>query len=564
MESTLIRASIDGAVIVGLVWLMCRALPGLSPSTRTFLWWCAAAKFLISLVWIAPVQIPVLPASATSPTAIVTRSTETASELTVSATAERSPSTASRTRSWGSNLFAAWAIGAVIILGIGVTRWWRTARVIRRSIPASTDVEAMVRTLGQRLHLRQLPAVRQSDQIETPLVGGLFRPTVLIPSARFGGLTERQREMALCHELAHVKRADLWMGSLPALAERLFFFHPFVHVAAREYALWREAACDAMVIDALDAAPQEYGRLLLDLGLARRQSGLAAAGASWSFHSLKRRIAMLRTPVTRSFGAVGIAAGVIAVAAMVPLQLTARAALVDEAALQSNARASRDQKAPDDTQQLNYILFYDEHRTTMSGDTRDIERAKRFKRPGEAMLWFRRGGNEYVVRDQALLQQIEALWAPVGEIGDRQGALGEKQGELGTKQGELGARQGDFGAEQGRIGALQGELGALQAELATREAGDRNFTAAERRKLETDKASLEKLLRNSDEDMKALDAKMRELDAPMRDLDKQMKVLDEQMQALDKEMNAAVKTAETDMRKLLERAIATGAAEQVR
>ena len=34
--------------------------------------------------------------------------------------------------------------------------------------------------------------------------------------------------MALAHELMHVRRRDVLLGCLPALAERLYFFHPLV------------------------------------------------------------------------------------------------------------------------------------------------------------------------------------------------------------------------------------------------------------------------------------------------------------------------------------------------
>ena len=80
--------------------------------------------------------------------------------------------------------------------------------------------------------------------------------------------------MAICHELVHLRRGDLWLGCVPALAERLFFFHPLAHVAAREDPLAREAACDAAVLRAMDATPQDYGRLLLALGVSPLARGL--------------------------------------------------------------------------------------------------------------------------------------------------------------------------------------------------------------------------------------------------------------------------------------------------
>ena len=132
--------------------------------------------------------------------------------------------------------------------------------------------------------------------------------------------------MAICHELAHVKRADLWLGCVPALAERLFFFHPLVRLAAREYALSREAACDSAVMDTLEVAPQDYGRLLLALGVSRPRTGLTAAGAAWSFPNLKRRIAMLQNQSARSTRSRALAVAVVglAITAMVPMQLAAR------------------------------------------------------------------------------------------------------------------------------------------------------------------------------------------------------------------------------------------------
>ena len=180
--------------------------------------------------------------------------------------------------------------------------------------------------LARDLGLERVPEVRTLDGIRTPLVTGLLKPVVVLPAEQLLVMSDRQQQMTLCHELVHLKRSDLWLGCLPALAERLFFFHPGPHVASREYLFWREAACDAAVLETLGAAPQEYGRLLLDLGVARRGTTLAAAGAPWSVSILKRRIVMLRDPSTRSLTSRVLAAAFMGVAliAVAPFQLSAR------------------------------------------------------------------------------------------------------------------------------------------------------------------------------------------------------------------------------------------------
>ncbi len=331
MVSTLARASMDGAILVAAVWVLSRILR-LTPATRTVLWWCAAAKFVVSLAWTTPIAIPVLPVETT----VVHRVDRAAAPLVESLS--RVPRSAAPARpdlggpfvralrEWSSFAAIAWTLGLLLVSIVGVRRWRGTVQMLNASEPAPDDVQAHAIDLARRLRLRRVPEVRLSARIETPLVTGLVRPVVLLPSGCLDALTDRQRQLALCHELAHLKRADLWLGCVPALAERVFFFHPLVHLASREYALSREAACDAAVMETLDAAPQEYGRLLLSLGVSHPRTGFAAAGGAWSFLSLKRRIAMLQDESVRSirsrvvaYGAVGLA-----VAAMVPMQLSAR------------------------------------------------------------------------------------------------------------------------------------------------------------------------------------------------------------------------------------------------
>lgn len=129
-------------------------------------------------------------------------------------------------------------------------------------------------------------------------------------------------DMALTHELIHLRRRDLWWGLLPALAQHLFFFHPLVHLAAREYAIAREAACDAAVVAGHRHCRHEYGRLLLQLGVAARPRG-GVASASPSFLSLKRRLSMLQD--TRAFPrlAAAMILAAVAVCGVLPLRLVA-------------------------------------------------------------------------------------------------------------------------------------------------------------------------------------------------------------------------------------------------
>ena len=570
MLDTFARASVDGAIFVAVIWAVSRGMPALPAGAKAFLWWCVAAKFVVALVWTTPVFLPVLPAGPVHTPSAATQGREIHTTQLPSREGIEG-TTRAGAMSWAPLILGAWGFGCAVLACRGLGRWRRIRRVVRRSSQAPAHIQVMASDLAADLALRRLPDVRISNDVVTPLVTGLRRPVIVLPSDRFNALSDPQQRMTICHELVHLKRSDLWLGCVPALAERLFFFHPLVHLTVREYLFWREAACDAAVLETLDVAPQEYGGLLLDLGVVRPRNSLAAAGAPWSFSILKRRIVMLRDPSSRSLASRTLApvVVVVALAAIAPLQLSARPSRDAAPAFAGIARepaADDGQRARTETSEdrLNFVLFFDENRTTMSRSVpRDIDRAKKHRRPGEPMLWFRMTGREYVVRDPTVLRDIERVWEGPSSVGDEQGKVGEKQGAIGAKQGDLGHRQSRVGAEQSVIGSKQATIGTRQGRLAARESS-RSLSDAQKNDIETERRDLDRQMKELDSEMRKLDERMRELDDPMRELDEEMRVLDKEMSVLDRRMEEAVKRAEEVMRGILKRAISSGVAETLR
>jgi bla regulator protein blaR1 len=630
MLATLARASVDGAVLVAIVWAMTRLLR-LSAAARTFLWWCVAAKFVVALIWIDPVAIPVLSESSAGRdlTTTIDARPDTMAGRGVSLVGSGLQALGSRLEdpmasveslnvradgfAWAGAALAIWIAGFLIASIGGVSRWREIRAALRESSAADETTKAMLADLAGTLGLRQLPDVRVSSRVDTPLVAGLTRTVVLLPTDRFDRLEPRQQRMALCHELAHLKRADLWLGWVPALAERAFFFHPLVHLAAREYALWREAACDQTVLEALDATPREYGRLLLDLGVARPHAGLAAAGASWSFQNLKRRITMLHEVSTRSKASrvAGAAAVALSVAAIVPMQLVARpsTSVAQESALealsaaqgasdpQQTPKASAAEKRTEQPQSdFNYVFIHDES-TTTSGSKADVARARRFKRPGEPLVWFRRGGQEYVIRDPQTVRQIQEVWRHVHEFGaehekfeadfEAHRAEFEKMhADIAKEHARMAAQQekfevhqpdfdklADFAKEHARI-AEQALIDSRIGELASRDI-ERAFREADELQSTVDRAALELNTRIAQEDMQLevqklraeidkLSEQIRLLVEPLRHVTEPMEAWGKDMEGLARQMAEGSHKAEQEMLEILERALKSGLAEVVR
>jgi beta-lactamase regulating signal transducer with metallopeptidase domain len=591
MLAALIRGSLEGAVLVAVIWSLGKLWPRLPARVLTTLWWCAAAKFLLAIAWITPIELRILPAGTDRPPLELRRSAGALAEA--EAAALRSPTSAaegdaSASQSqdlsgfvgrglqplptaprigWSALLLGTWVGGAALALSLSARRWRTTAGILRRAEAAPHQTELLALDVARALGLRRAPPVQVSKDVATPLVAGILEPTVVLPAERFAQLSVAEQRMALCHELAHVKRADLWLGCVPALAERIFFFHPLVRLAAREYALCREAACDAAVIDTLDTSPQEYGRLLLALGVTPRRTAAVAAGAPWSLSTLKRRITMLaetssHSPGTRAIAAAAVAAAILAI---VPLRLSARlplaAAPAPPAALAMSAQGTPN-AANESKDFLDYVLFVDDNTTHTSGTRSDIRTARQYRRNGERLLWFRQGAGEYVVRDPRAIDQVIAIWQPVNELGEAMGKIGERQGGLGERQGEIGERQGRIGEEQGRLGAKQGVLGARQGVLAARQMIA--FTDAGKRAIDAEYRQIDDEFRALDGQMKALDARMRALEKPMGDINVQMEALNREMEVLSGKMNEASDKAQSQMAVLIERAVASGAAVPVK
>jgi beta-lactamase regulating signal transducer with metallopeptidase domain len=583
LSSQLLSTSLSSAAVAVAVWLACRCVPGLPAAARATLWWLVALKLLVGLVWVTPIALPILPSTAAAAlnlpasmhTATGTLPTRTSrGDREDSATAQ--PDGSSLT--WRGGVVLVWLAVLVVLAARFAWQLRQSLRLIARATPAAASITAAMRDAARCLGMAHLPPVCTSDDIAAPVLVGLHHPRIVVPRERFAALSAAEQRMALGHELAHHRRRDLWFGLVPALAERLFFFHPVARLAAREYLVAREASCDAEVVAALDVSAHDYARLLLTLGVAPMPSRFAAAGASRSVSNLKRRIVMLGLPSpSRKVRAAGWAVAAIAVCAVVPVRLVGRAVdvrvpatdvvVVSRSAqpvtvagpLADTAQAPERPVVTRDRDRLEYALVTDG--STMMSGSLSSQRLHALRGSSPRLLWFRVDGREYVVRDEATVARALEITRPIREIGAAQGEVGSRQGAIGAQQGEVGARQGGIGARQGALGARQAELGARQAALAAREAG---ASEAQRQQLDRQRAELDEQMRKLDDQMRALDEEMRRADEPMADLDAKMRVLDDEMRALDVKMHEAEPRVRAELRMLFDRLVKEKGAELVK
>jgi beta-lactamase regulating signal transducer with metallopeptidase domain len=168
-------------------------------------------------------------------------------------------------------LFGAWVLGSLGILAFALWRWARCMRLIRRARYETGDsYQLLMARLSRRLGLRQPARLIITASRVGPAVMGLLRPTVLLPKTILRGKSEEDLEPLLAHELIHIRRGDLWVGSLQVLAQAVWWFHPLVWWAGQRTSREAERCCDEAVIAEFGYRPARYARALLDV-LERRR-----------------------------------------------------------------------------------------------------------------------------------------------------------------------------------------------------------------------------------------------------------------------------------------------------
>jgi beta-lactamase regulating signal transducer with metallopeptidase domain len=604
----------QGALCALAVWALTRLLPRLPASVRTMLWWFVGLKCLVGLCAPGPVRLPLLPAPE-APPALVQPVAPAVLPGEPTARVHAPEPTEART-DWRPLLLGALVVwlGGIAWQGRELLRGLVQLRRIRREARPleEASLHQAAEVLGRELGLTRLPRLLVSEHAPSPLAIGLLRPEVILPRRALERLSPMEQRMALAHELAHVRRGDLWLGWVPALAQVALFFHPLVRRACREYALAREEACDAAALQATGAAPHEYGRLLLVFGVARAPAAAAVPGASSHLAALKRRIAMLEHAGTDSKHRhrwIRWTLGGLAVVALVPFQVVAREApaapqvLLAQAAPPklppppptppSASHGNRHEEMEESDMFAHVLLRGPNNDATMSGSMRDLRRARSLAGNGPwPVLYMRRDEQEYLIRDAATLKAFESAFAPVEEIGKKQSEIGDKMGELGDKMGELGGKMGELGGKQGEVGGRMGELGGKQGELGSKmgELGRKEAElslAQDRYEQEHGKESpeiaqqLEQLKREQDAIDRQMDELGRQMDeighemdkysAPMEELGRQMEKysapmeeLGRQMEALGEQMEKASHEAQKKARALLDDAVRKGIAEPVK
>jgi beta-lactamase regulating signal transducer with metallopeptidase domain len=232
-------------------------------------------------------------------------------------------------------LLLGWLTTALVLMAWLVRRSRSVIQTASQALPATDSPEQLLGACRQQMGIRQQLRLKLSATASSPAVCGLWRPVILIPQSLADKLSALQLRAVLLHELAHIKRGDVWVHHAQTLLQIIYWWHPLLWLANAQIRRVREQAVDEAVVVAMGSEAEAYPATLLEvakLALERPMLALGLIGIVESKSALAQRIQhLLDHPIPKSarFGFAGLVTVFLTGAALLPMARAQRAARVD-------------------------------------------------------------------------------------------------------------------------------------------------------------------------------------------------------------------------------------------
>ena len=158
---------------------------------------------------------------------------------------------------------------------------------------------------------RQIALVNQplkitvTSGIQGPALFGFWRIHLLLPERIMESFSTTELRCILFHELAHIRRKDIWLNWLISMLQILHWFNPILWVGFSRMRTDREMACDALALSFTRGEDcQSYGETIIRLweGITQPVALPGLVGVLENKFQMQRRIQMIAQFTTRSRG----------------------------------------------------------------------------------------------------------------------------------------------------------------------------------------------------------------------------------------------------------------------
>ncbi|MHC4298397.1 MAG: M56 family metallopeptidase, partial [Planctomycetota bacterium] len=232
--------------------------------------------------------------------------------------------------SWQGGALLSWLAALVVMLLLLLQRALFVRRLVAQASDADRPMTDALEHCRQSMKMNKKVGLKVSSGATSPAVCGLFKPAILVPGNLTPSLSSDELRVVLLHELAHIKRYDLWVNLAQTILQIFYFYNPLLWLANAMIRRSREQAVDEMVLVAMGEKARQYPETLVNvakLAFKRPVLSLRLIGVVESKSALTGRIKhILNRPIpkTAKLGIFGLVAVIAAAAILLPMAKSIR------------------------------------------------------------------------------------------------------------------------------------------------------------------------------------------------------------------------------------------------
>ncbi|MBN9501500.1 MAG: hypothetical protein BGO01_01635 [Armatimonadetes bacterium 55-13] len=293
MREVLLTTTFQSTILLAALWIFLKAFPTVPANTRAWLWRIAFLKPLFGLLPMSVVPLRILPPPPVTPEIDI----QLSSPVLTSATPLANP-ISSTPQSTIDPWIVLWTIGASLVAAYWLWGIARTYREARSTEPVSDpEVVELLDTLTARAGLVRSIHLRVSENLPSAMLLAGASPVIVVPKRMLDRDERDDLRMTLAHEVAHVARRDLPWLALTALVQIVFFFNPFIWIAARSSRLDHESATDWYASRLAKVPIRAYAAMLIRATVGAKRAaalGSASIAIAESYRTIHRRLEAMK------------------------------------------------------------------------------------------------------------------------------------------------------------------------------------------------------------------------------------------------------------------------------
>lgn len=138
-----------------------------------------------------------------------------------------------------------WLGGFCFFVLVAFVRQLQFSRLIKKQgEPAGAWLNQVLRDCCRELRVRTRVRLVSLPNLSSPALCGLFRPVLIVPSGFEKTFSAAEARAVFFHELAHLRRKDLWWNWFGFLLATMHWFNPVAWLVVRQFRSDRELLCD--------------------------------------------------------------------------------------------------------------------------------------------------------------------------------------------------------------------------------------------------------------------------------------------------------------------------------